>query len=89
MYNIGGSQVTAPDQFRSGERNFRTPQGSVPSERTGEISTESATENKPPARVRVKWYGKSVPRVRQRTRHGKPRMEQGQAGPQVPAFVTK
>ena len=42
--------------------------------------TESATEKKPPARVRVKWCGKSAPRMRQRMRQGKPRTEQDQTG---------
>ena len=45
---------------------------------------ESATENKPPVRysrrVRVKGCGKSAPRGRQRTRHGKPHREQDQIG---------
>ena len=63
--------------------------------------TESATENKPPAKesfcdgrqgnlpnvlpkallpVRVKRWGKSPPLVWQQTRHGKPRVVQGQIG---------
>ena len=45
---------------------------------------ESATENKPPARfagrVRVKRWGKSPPRDRQRKRHGKPHREQDRIG---------
>src|SRR5690349_11273377 len=45
---------------------------------------ESATESTPPtgsnARVRVKWCGKSAPRLRQRRRHGKPHREQDQIG---------
>ena len=46
---------------------------------------ESATEIRPPAglrtgRARVKRWGKSPPRRRQRRRHGKPRQEQGQIG---------
>ena len=46
---------------------------------------ESATENaKPPEsfapRVRVKRWGKSPPRERQRKRHGKPHREQDQIG---------
>src|SRR6266851_55665 len=45
---------------------------------------ESATENKPPARfagpARVKRWGKSPPRDRQRKRHGKPHREQDQIG---------
>ena len=64
-------------------------------------ATESATENKPPARnaplrrlkgkpyeppvwavppARVKRWGKSPPRGWQHSRHGKPRVEQGQIG---------
>ena len=49
---------------------------------------ESATESRPPAgpgfdpgpRARVKGWGKSPPRRRQRRRHGKPRQEQGRIG---------
>src|SRR5712691_7277981 len=45
---------------------------------------ESATEDKPPARfagpARVKRWGKSPPRDRQRKRHGKPHREQDQIG---------
>src|SRR4030095_7084389 len=45
---------------------------------------ESAPENRPPARVagevRVKRWGKSPPRDRQRKRHGKPHREQDQIG---------
>jgi len=43
---------------------------------------ESATETRPPesAPARVKRWGKSPPRCRQRRRHGKPRREQGQIG---------
>ena len=44
---------------------------------------ESATENIPPSvltAARVKWCGKSAPRRRQRTRHGKPHREQDQIG---------
>ena len=45
---------------------------------------ESATEKRPPGglgrRARVKRWGKSPPRRRQRRRHGKPRQEQGQIG---------
>jgi hypothetical protein len=48
---------------------------------------ESATESKPPAearkgrrRVRVKGWGKSPPRSRQRERHGKPHREQDRIG---------
>ena len=49
---------------------------------------ESATENEPPAfacgscerQVRVKRCGKSAPRVRQRSRHGKPHREQNRIG---------
>ena len=47
---------------------------------------ESATESKPPARrsapsaVRVKGWGKSPPRTRQRGRHGKPHREQDRIG---------
>ena len=47
---------------------------------------ESATESKPPAsgfdvrRVRVKGWGKSPPRARQRDRHGKPHREQDRIG---------
>ena len=45
---------------------------------------ESATENRPPVRfagpVRVKRWGKSPPRDRQRKRHGKPHREQDQIG---------
>jgi hypothetical protein len=42
----------------------------------------SATESKPPAlgRVRSKGCGKSAPRVRQRTRHGKPHRVQDRIG---------
>ena len=57
--------------------------GQCAARKGGGISTESATENKPPARVRVKRCGKSAPRVWQQTRQGKPRTEQGQAGPHV------
>jgi len=45
--------------------------------------TESATENIPPAAtlpVRVKWCGKSAPRVWQQTWQGKPHPEQDQIG---------
>ncbi len=45
---------------------------------------ESATEMRPPEdfgpKARVKRWGKSPPRRRQRRRHGKPRLEQGQIG---------
>lgn len=43
---------------------------------------ESATESKPPGsgRVRVKGCGKSAPRGRQRSRHGKPHREQDRIG---------
>src|SRR5947209_19067302 len=47
---------------------------------------ESATENEPPCfafglrRVRVKRCGKSAPRLRQRSRHGKPHREQNRIG---------
>jgi len=46
---------------------------------------ESATESKPPPRLRlrrarVKRCGKSAPRGRQRTRHGKPHREQNRIG---------
>jgi hypothetical protein len=48
---------------------------------------ESATENEPPASalrgfgaVRVKRCGKSAPRLRQRSRHGKPHREQDRIG---------
>ena len=47
---------------------------------------ESATESKPPGkafalrRVRVKGWGKSPPRDRQRDRHGKPHREQNRIG---------
>ena len=48
---------------------------------------DSATENEPPSfaltgfrRVRVKRCGKSAPRVRQRSRHGKPHREQDRIG---------
>ncbi len=48
---------------------------------------ESATENEPPAfalrgfgEVRVKRCGKSAPRFRQRSRHGKPHREQNRIG---------
>src|SRR3546814_17553759 len=44
---------------------------------------ESATESRPPtasARRKVKGCGKSAPRGRQRTRHGKPHREQGRIG---------
>ena len=50
---------------------------------------ESATESKPPAHIRrrfgvsparVKGCGKSAPRVRRRTRHGKPHREQDRVG---------
>ena len=47
-------------------------------------STDSATENRPPAPatvwVRVKRCGKSAPREAQATRHGKPHRVQGQIG---------
>src|SRR5262245_12333637 len=45
---------------------------------------ESATENRPPGgfacQARVKRWGKSPPRDRQRKRHGKPHREQDQIG---------
>src|SRR4051812_40863108 len=45
---------------------------------------ESATENRPPVQLagqaRVKRWGKSPPRERQRKRHGKPHREQDQIG---------
>src|SRR5436190_9119951 len=45
---------------------------------------ESATENRPPgwfaSQARVKRWGKSPPRNRQRKRHGKPHREQDQIG---------
>jgi hypothetical protein len=45
---------------------------------------ESATENRPPgwfaSQARVKRWGKSPPRERQRKRHGKPHREQDQIG---------
>jgi hypothetical protein len=45
---------------------------------------ESATENRPPTdfgqQARVKRWGKSPPRERQRKRHGKPHREQDQIG---------
>src|SRR3546814_4788687 len=44
---------------------------------------ESATESRPPtasARRKVKGCGKSAPRGRHRTRHGKPHREQGRIG---------
>src|SRR5437016_9192907 len=49
----------------------------------GGDSRESATESKPPTaicRARLKWCGKSAPRLRQRRRHGKPHREQDQIG---------
>ncbi len=53
----------------------------------GGNAEESATENRPPCpsprgerTVRVKRRGKSPPRGRQRTRHGKPHPEQGRIG---------
>ena len=54
-------------------------------ERSKELPTESATENKPPLRtlfstVRVKRRGKSPPLREQSRRHGKPHREQGQIG---------
>ena len=59
---------------------------------------ESATESKPPARVRigrvrVKGWGKSPPRDRQRDRHGKPHREQYRIGatwgPRSPGPVSR
>src|SRR5579871_5511084 len=54
----------------------------------GGDTRESATENRPPAfrRVRVKRCGKSAPRGRQRTRHGKPHREQDQIGTAYTCF---
>ena len=55
--------------------------------RSRDFSTDSATENKPPAfaltsygAARVKRCGKSAPREAQATRHGKPHRVQGQIG---------
>ncbi len=63
-------------------RNFRTPKAERRAKaREGGAKpplTESATENIPPARVRVKRRGKSPPRKRQLLRQCKPRSEQGQ-----------
>src|SRR3954453_4581828 len=53
----------------------------------GGAPRESATENEPPffgppgsGRVRVKKCGKSAPRLRRRSRHGKPHREQDRIG---------
>ena len=56
--------------------NARRGRGSTPNPR------ESATENRPPefTPARVKRWGKSPPRPRQRGWHGKPHREQGQIG---------
>ena len=56
--------------------NARRGRGPTPNPR------ESATENRPPelAPARVKRWGKSPPRPRQRGWHGKPHREQGRIG---------
>jgi len=59
------------------------------SERQGRRRTESATENKPPAMARVKRWGKSPPRARQRVRHGKPHREQGRTAVDCPSRQRK
>src|SRR6266851_4159866 len=57
----------------------------------GREPRESVTENKPPPQppsrakggreaARVKWCGKSAPRLRQRRRQGKPHREQDRIG---------
>ncbi len=69
-------------------RKVRSPQDSMPANGRGRRSkarsTESATENIPPARlavwVRVKRCGKSAPRAEQFVRQGKPHAEQDQIG---------
>ena len=81
---VGGTGWTVaaessdPDEERPGSK------GKLPGNTWARISvTDSATENRPPARrvrERVKRWGKSPPRARQRARHGKPQLEQGQAG---------
>jgi len=59
----------SPRRFRVAGRKVRSPQGSVPANGRGAALkgrfTESATENIPPrfAGVRVKWCGKSAPRL--------------------------
>ena len=70
------------------ERKVRSPQDSMPANGRGSRfkarSTESATENIPPARlavwVRVKRCGKSAPRAKQFVWQGKPHAEQDQIG---------
>ncbi len=71
------------------ERKVRTPQGSVPDNvRDFSVKAErrpvQQKANRPRARkqagVRVKGWGKSPPRWRQRQRHGKPHTEQDQIG---------
>ena len=42
--------------------------------------TDSTTENIPPEKVRVKWWGKSPPRLWQQRRQGKPRAMQDKQG---------
>ena len=66
------------------QRKVRTSQGSAPLESGGTVGkamvTDSATENTPPVRVRLKWWSKSPPRRWQQRRHGKPRVMQDKQG---------
>ena len=82
----------------SWKRKVRTPKGAMPRNpgclagidaggKLKDFSTESATENRPPAfaltsygAARVKRCGKSAPRFAQARRHGKPHRVQGQIG---------
>ncbi len=62
-------------------RKVRTPLGQRCRVTPGRgNSRESATENRPPNRVRVKRWGKGPPRFRQRKWHGKPHREQCRIG---------
>src|SRR6185295_4979915 len=73
----GGRRFTAEESPGSTETRCRITSG-------GGDPRESATENRPPgwfsSQARVKRWGKSPPRDRQRKRHGKPHREQDQIG---------
>ena len=68
---------TVPDNIRRGR-----PQGQCHRERTASptLPSPACGGGSRRGRVRVKRCGKSAPRVRQRTRHGKPHREQDRIG---------
>jgi hypothetical protein len=80
MPGVGAKKLT-PTHFPGGKSGLHRAGCQVTPGRRE--PTESATENIPPAPpvpVRVKWCGKSAPRVWQQTWQGKPHPEQDQIG---------